>query len=193
MPLHTVLLLAVALSMDAFAVAVASGCALRAPDFRRYVRLSACFGFFQFLMPVLGWYLGLSVREYMEAWDHWIAFALLAWVSGNMLRSALKSLKDRKCRCPTTDPAAGRNLWILGVATSLDALSVGLSVAWLQTPRWGPATLIGVVCALITACGLYLGKTLARLCALNGWAGLLGGLALLVIACNILREHHVFD
>ncbi len=193
MSLYTVLLLAVALSMDAFAVAVASGCALRVPEFRHYARLSACFGFFQFLMPVLGWSLGLSVREYMEAWDHWIAFVLLAWVGGNMLRSALKSLKNREISCPATDPAAGRNLWILGVATSIDALAVGLSLSLLQVPIWGPAALIGMVCALLTACGLYLGKTLARLRVLNGWAELLGGLPLLALACNILREHHVFS
>ena len=82
---------------------------------------------------------------------------------------------------------------ILAIATSIDALAVGLSFALLQTPIWGPAALIGAVCALITACGVYLGKTLARLCALNGWAELLGGLTLLAVACNILREHHVFD
>ncbi len=72
-------------------------------------------------------------------------------------------------------------------------LAVGLSLALLQTPIWGPAALTGVVCALLTACGLYLGKSLARLCARNGRAELLGGLTLLLIACNILREHHVFD
>lgn len=193
MPLYAVLLLAVALSVDAFAVAVASGCALRAPNFHHYARLSVCFGFFQFFMPVLGWHLGLSVRAYMEAWGHWIAFALLVWVGGNMLSSAMKSLKGVPCACPAADPTAGRNLWVLGVATSLDALAVGLSLALLQTPIWGPAALIGVVCALMTACGLYLGKALSRLRALNGRAELLGGLTLLVIACNILREHHVFD
>ena len=193
MPLSTVLLLAVALSMDAFAVAVASGCALRAPHFRHYARLSACFGFFQFLMPVLGWHLGLCVRDCMEAWDHWIAFALLAWVGDSMLCSALESMKNSECGRPATDPAAGHRMWVLGVATSLDALAVGLSLALLQTPIWGPAALTGVVCALLTACGLYLGKSLARLCALNGRAELLGGLTLLLIACNILREHHVFD
>lgn len=193
MPLYTVFLLAVALSMDAFAVAVATGCAVRVPRLSHYVRLAACFGVFQFLMPVLGWALGLSVRDYMEAWDHWVAFGLLAWVGGNMLRSGLAALKYRETSCPATDPTAGRNLLILGVATSIDALAVGLSFALLQTPIWGPAALIGAVCALITACGVYLGKTLARLCALNGWAELLGGLTLLAVACNILREHHVFD
>ena len=78
MTFFAVFLLAIALSMDAFAVAVVSGCALQKPSPRHYVRLSAAFGFFQFAMPVIGWYLGVSVREYMEAWDHWIAFVLLA-------------------------------------------------------------------------------------------------------------------
>ena len=81
---------------------------------------------------------------------------------------------------------------VLGVATSIDALAVGLSLAILGTPIWADAAIIGIVCAVITACGVYLGKTLANLCALNGWAELAGGLTLLAIACNILREHQVF-
>lgn len=90
------------------------------------------------------------------------------------------------------DPAAGRNLLLLSVATSVDALAVGLSFAILGTPVWGPAFCIGLVCALVTACGVFLGKTLANICSLNAWAELLGGLTLLAIACNILREHSAF-
>lgn len=192
MSLYTVVLLAMALSMDAFAVAVASGYSLRSPRPGQYFRLSAAFGFFQFFMPVVGWYLGQSVRGRLEAWDHWIAFGLLAWVGGTMLRSAVASLKQRETACPAVDPTAGRNLLLLSLATSIDALAVGLSFAMLQQAIWGPAALIGLICAAITACGVFLGKTLARLCALSGWAELLGGLTLLGIACNILREHHVF-
>lgn len=138
MSLYTVVLLAVALSMDAFAVAVASGCSLRSPRPRHYVRLSAAFGFFQFFMPVLGWYLGQSVRSYMEDWDHWIAFGLLAWVGGSMLRSAFVALKNREASCPAVDPTAGSNLVVLSLATSIDALAVGLSFAMLQEPIWAP-------------------------------------------------------
>ena len=90
MSLLAVLLLAVALSLDAFAVAVASGCALRPIRWEHYCRVGGAFGFFQFFMPVLGWLLGQSVHSYIEAWDHWIAFVLLAWVGGNMLRGAWK-------------------------------------------------------------------------------------------------------
>ncbi|MDD4701951.1 MAG: manganese efflux pump MntP family protein [Desulfovibrio sp.] len=193
MTFFAVFLLAVALSMDAFAVAVASGCALQKPKPRHYVRLSAAFGFFQFAMPVIGWYLGLSVREYMEAWDHWIAFVLLGWIGGKMVLSGLRVLKQSEsCACPTVDPTAGGNLLVLSVATSIDALAVGLSLALLGTPIWGEAALIGIICAVITAGGVFLGKTLANFCALNGWAELVGGLTLLLIACNILREHQVF-
>lgn len=193
MTVIAVLGLALALSMDAFAVAVASGCALRAPSRRQYLRLSGAFGFFQFAMPVLGWALGLSVRGYMEAWDHWIAFVLLAWIGGKMVVSGSAAWRGRaSCTRPTVDPAAGRNLLLLSVATSVDALAVGLSFAILGTPVWGPAFCIGLVCALVTACGVFLGKTLANICSLNAWAELLGGLTLLVIACNILREHSAF-
>lgn len=193
MSFFAVFLLAVALSMDAFAVALASGCALRAPLPRHYFRLSAAFGFFQFAMPVLGWFLGVSVRQYMEDWDHWVAFALLGWIGGKMVLSGLSSLRARSaCPRPTVDPTAGRNLLVLSIATSIDALAVGLSFAILGTSVWSPALVIGVVCAVITALGVFLGKTLANLCAMNGWAELLGGLALLAIACNTLREHNVF-
>ena len=130
MTIFAVFLLAVALSMDAFAVAVVSGCALQRPRIRHYVRLSAAFGFFQFAMPVIGWWLGVSVREYMEAWDHWIAFVLLAWIGGKMALSGLRALKSRdSCARPSVDPTAGRNLVVLGVATSIDALAIGITFA----------------------------------------------------------------
>ena len=80
--------LAVALAMDAFAVSVCSGCALKRVTTAHFLRLSLTFGFFQFLMPVIGWTLGLTVRGFIETWDHWLAFALLAWIGGNMLRDA---------------------------------------------------------------------------------------------------------
>ena len=92
-----------------------------------------------------------------------------------------------------TDASFGfKTMLVMAIATSIDALAVGLSFAILGTPIWGEAAMIGVICAAITAGGVFLGKTLANFCALNGWAELLGGLTLLVIACNILREHQVF-
>ena len=110
-----------------------------------------------------------------------------------MVYSGFSALRARACcPCPSVDPTAGRNLLVLSVATSIDALAVGLSFAILGTSVWAPSLVIGVVCAVITAIGVYLGKALANLCAVNGWAELLGGLTLLAIACNTLREHNVF-
>ena len=134
MSFFTVFLLAVALSMDAFAVALASGCAIREVRLRQYVRVSAAFGFFQFFMPVLGWFLGQSVHHFIEAWDHWLAFVLLAWIGGNMLRSGIGGLcKNEPVSCPQSDPTAGWNLLLLAVATSIDALAVGLTFAMTNT------------------------------------------------------------
>ncbi len=115
MSFFTVFLLAVALSMDAFAVALASGCAIREVRLRQYVRVSVAFGFFQFFMPVLGWFLGQSVHHFIEAWDHWLAFVLLAWIGGNMLRSGIGGLrKDEPVSCPraTPRPAGTCSSWL---------------------------------------------------------------------------------
>ncbi|MBR2609919.1 manganese efflux pump MntP family protein, partial [Desulfovibrio sp.] len=130
MSFFTVFLLAVALSMDAFAVALASGCAIREVRLRQYVRVSVAFGFFQFFMPVLGWFLGQLVHHFIEAWDHWLAFVLLAWIGGNMLLSGIGGLRQGEpVSCPQSDPTAGWNLLLLAVATSIDALAVGLTFA----------------------------------------------------------------
>ena len=192
MSFFTVFCLAVALSMDACAVAVASACALGEVRCVHYVRLSASFGFFQFLMPVIGWLLGATVRSYVESWDHWIAFGLLAWVGGNMLWQACKDflgLADGERRA---DPTSLRNLILLGIATSIDALAVGISFALLEAPILWPSILIGIICAAITAFGVFLGKKLSSMRALEAYASVIGGLTLLGIAVNILREHQVF-
>ena len=188
----TVFCLAVALSMDAFAVAVASACALVEVRSAHYARLSASFGFFQFLMPVIGWLLGATVRSYVEAWDHWIAFGLLAWVGGSMLWQAWKEYRGLSDGEGRADPTNLRSLILLGIATSIDALAVGISFALLEAPILWPSILIGIVCAAITALGVFLGKKLSGMSALEAYAGVIGGLTLLGIAVNTLREHHVF-
>ena len=194
MGLAELVLLAVGLSMDAFAVSICKGLGMKKINLKVAVVLGLFFGGFQAGMPVIGWALGSQFMGIIGPIDHWIAFILLAFIGGKMLWEAFTEDEDE-------DEGDGKDAekinlgeyLILAIATSIDALAVGLSFALLQTPIWGPAALIGAVCALITACGVYLGKTLARLCALNGWAELLGGLTLLAVACNILREHHVFD
>ncbi len=190
----TLLALAVALAMDAFAVAVAFGVQLRAMSLGHTLRLAGPFGFFQFAMPVVGWFLGTGVAKLIQAYDHWIAFILLAFVGGRMLREAWEKCGRPAESCTTaSDPTRGTSLLFLGVATSIDALAVGLSMAILGHSIWLPAVVIGVVCFIITACGLHLGRAV---CAFSGnWtnrANAMGGLVLIAIGLNILHEHGVF-
>ena len=181
--------LAVALAMDAFAVSVCAGCALRQINTGHFVRLSLTFGFFQFLMPLIGWTLGLTVRGLIESWDHWIAFALLVWIGGNMIRGG-GDASDEDSASACVDPTRGKRLLVLAVATSIDALAVGLSFSLLNMNVWGPATLIGVVCAVLTACGLLAGKILSHADLFGRRAELLGGCVLVGIGLKILYEHN---
>ncbi len=185
----SVLAIAVALAMDAFAVSVSAAATLPAVTWRHYFRLSFHFGLFQFLMPVAGWALGLSVRSYIEAWDHWIAFAMLALVGLNMLREAWFGEEEESS---SGDPSRGLQLVMLAVATSIDAMAVGLSFAMLGVSVWWPAAVIGLVCAAITATGVKLGRLLGSSSFLGNKASVLGGLVLIGIGLKILHEHGVW-
>lgn len=189
MPFPALLALAVALAMDAFAVAVAAGVCLCVVTPRQTFRLAWHFGLFQALMPILGWTLGLTVRGFMERWAHWAAFALLAVIGLRMIRESLAA-EETKDRC---DPTRGLNMVMLSVATSIDALAVGLSLALLGAPIWTPALVIGLVCLMFTACGLHLGRLVTRGPRFSQAAELLGGATLVVIGLNILRGAGVFE
>lgn len=191
MSLAALFVLAVALALDAFAVSICSGCALKRVTIGHFLRLSLTFGFFQFLMPVIGWTLGLTVRDFIEAWDHWVAFLLLLWIGGNMLRSGFGS--GETCDVNAPDPTTGSRLFMLAIATSLDALAVGLSFSLLKMSVWGPAVLIGVVCAIITALGVWAGKMLASAAMVGKRAEVLGGCVLIGIGLKILYEHGIFS
>jgi putative Mn2+ efflux pump MntP len=182
--------IAVALAMDAFAVAIAAGISLKRISFRQNFRLAWHFGLFQAMMPVIGWSAGLSFRDLIVRYDHWVAFALLLFVAQGMLREALKS--DRQ-RTETKDPTRGLTMVMLSIATSLDALAVGLSLSLINVNIWMPAVIIGVVACAFTTLGLHLGKRLASAAWLRRWADALGGVVLIAIGINILREHGVFD
>ena len=184
-----VLAIAVALAMDAFAVSVSASATLPVVTWRHYFRLSFHFGLFQFLMPVIGWALGLSVRDYIEAWDHWIAFAMLALVGLNMLREAWSGEDEEHA---SGDPSRGLQLVMLAVATSIDAMAVGLSFAMIGVSVWWPAAVIGLVCAAITAAGVKLGRLLGSSSLLGNKASVIGALVLIGIGLKILHEHGVW-
>jgi putative Mn2+ efflux pump MntP len=182
----SVLGIAVALAMDAFAVAIATGVSLKRVNCRQTFRLSWHFGFFQALMPVIGWSAGLSIRSSIEAYDHWLAFGMLAFVGGRMIKEAFG---DEKGQGPTSDPTKGYSLVLLSLATSVDALAVGFSISVLNVAIWTPAAIIGIVAAAFTVFGLYLGKKAASGMLVSRYAEVVGGIILVAIGVNILREH----
>ena len=180
--------LAVALAMDAFAVDVATGAGLKAVSGRQTFRLAYHFGLFQALMPVLGWAAGHTFSEAIQAFDHWAAFGLLALVGGHMIVEAFRGGQDR----PQRDPTRGMTLVLLSLATSMDALAVGLSLALLNVSIWWPSAVIGLVCAAFTAAGLHLGRMAAATTRLGRFAEIAGGLVLLAIGVRLLAQHGVF-
>ena len=195
MLVSTILLLAVALALDALAVAITTGMKLRRVTIGQTLRMAGVFGAFQFAMPVVGWFLGAGVQQYIEAWDHWLAFGLLAFIGLRMMKEARDNWNGEGMEggVSSTDPTTGASVLLLGIATSIDALAVGLSMALLRQNIWFPAVVIGVVCFCLTAVGIHLGQALCNIT--NSWgnrAGFLGGLALIGIGVNILHEHGVF-
>lgn len=179
-----ILLVAVALAMDAFAVAIAAGVALKVVTLRQTFRLSWHFGLFQALMPIVGWFGGFAVREYFLRFGHWIAFGLLLYIGGHMLWEGLKGSDDDACQ----DPTVGSRLIMLSVATSIDALAVGFTLAMLGISVWVPAAIIGLVALVFTATGLHLGKIVGCRSRLGQQAEVLGGLVLLAIGAKILWQ-----
>ncbi len=184
MPLIEILALALALALDAFAVAVAVGAVVGRLGFRHYFRLAWHFGLFQALMPILGWAAGSRIASFTAAWDHWLAFGLLSFLGIKMLLGAGQSGLESSER---PDPTRGVTLLLLSVATSLDALAVGFSLAVLGAAIARPAVIIGIVACLMTVLGLWLGRLIGTLCA--AWAQRAGGLILILIGVKIFVEH----
>ena len=191
MGLAELVLLAVGLSMDAFAVAICQGLSMTKIKWGHALTVGLYFGGFQALMPLLGWVLGSQFSGYIQQYDHWVAFILLLLIGGNMIRGGGDDSEDGES-C-SVDPTKGRKLLILAVATSIDALAVGLSFSLLNINVWGPSTLIGVVCAVITALGLLAGKGLAHADIFGRRAELVGGCVLIGIGLKILYEHGVLS
>jgi putative Mn2+ efflux pump MntP len=180
-----VLGMAVALAMDCFAVAMGMSCGASRLTGRQTLRVASAFGLFQFAMPVLGGFAGENVLRYIERFDHWVALALLAFVGLKMIRESFEKGKGEDAN--QVDRTTGAPLLMLSIATSIDALAVGLSLAVLRTNILLPAVLIGVVCFALTVLGAKLGPLVGR--AVGKRAELLGGLILIGIGVKILAGH----
>jgi len=179
----TLLGIALGLAMDAFAVAIGAGLQLCGATPRQVFRLAWHFGLFQALMPIIGWLAGRTVSEYIEPVDHWIAFGLLAFIGGKMIYEAFQHDEEAE----VCDPTKGWRMVMLSIATSIDALAVGLSLALLGTSIWWPALVIGVVAGVMTIIGMELGKRFGAL--LGRRMEVVGGLILIAIGIKILVEH----
>ena len=178
----SIFLIALALSMDAFSVAIALGAAGRGHT-AAVIRLATAFGLFQFVMPILGWLLGRTVVSYIADYDHWIAFGLLTIVGIRMIKEYFE--KEEKERLK--DPTKGWTLLVLSIATSIDALAVGVSFAFFDVSIYYAGAIIGIVCFIVTALGMIFGKALSKI--LGKKAMLIGALVLIGIGIKIVVEH----
>ncbi len=184
MNLLTLLGIAFGLAMDAFAVAIAVGARHKRLQFRPVFRLSFHFGLFQFLMPIIGWLLGSGLEKYLKDYDHWVAFGLLAIIGGKMIK---ESFEPEAVDTPRTDLTRKLSLIMLSIATSIDALAVGLTFALLDYRIWSSSAVIGVVACGMTIIGMFLGRRLGD--RFGKRMELVGGLVLLAIGANILFSH----
>jgi len=169
--------------MDAFAVCLCAGTTGFINGPRPVFRLAFHFGLFQALMPALGWLVGVGVERYISAFDHWVAFGMLAFVGVRMVRSGLDADDDGPC----VDPSRGGTLVMLAIATSIDAFAVGLSFAVLRVSIVWPVIIIGLVAALMSILGIYLGNRLGQ--TFGKRMEVIGGLILVIIGIRVVISH----
>ncbi len=183
MELLTIIIIAVGLSMDALAVSISSGLVIPDVNASHGIKIGLFFGLFQAVMPILGWLAGTTVRQYIVPVDHWIAFILLGAVGAKMIHEAVADHKNEK----PLDPSQNKVLLLLSVATSIDALAVGLSFAMLGVPLFPAVLIIGVTTFLISGAGVYAGKHASA--AAGKFVEVLGGIILIAIGLKILLQH----
>jgi putative Mn2+ efflux pump MntP len=185
MSLIVVLGIALALAMDCFAVTLGLACGSKRLENRQAVRMAAFFGGFQFVMPVAGWLAGDKLLGFIKSFDHWAAFGLLALIGGRMIYESF-GLSDEEKAC-RPDQTQGTRLLVLSIATSIDALAVGLSLGVIRTVILYPAAVIGVTSFVLTIAGAKLGPIAGRVAGRR--AELLGGFILIGIGVKVLVEH----
>lgn len=180
MHLFDIIVMAVGLAMDASAVSMAAAACGYAQTPRAVFRLAFHFGLFQFMMPVTGWFLGTGFVSYVQAVDHWIAFALLAFVGGRMVRQGFSDSKD----CLHKDPSKGLTMVVLSFATSIDALAIGLGLAVIDVNIWYPSVFIGIITCAMSVAAIGIGKRVGA--AFGPRMEVAGGILLIFLGLKIL-------
>lgn len=175
-------ILAVGLSMDAFAVSVCKGLAMKKVTLRKACLVGAWFGGFQALMPAIGCFLGTSFASYITAFDHWVAFVLLVLIGANMIREALSKDEEK-----ADDDLSVKVMLVLAVATSIDALAVGITFAFLEVNLLWAVLFIGAITFTLSAVGVKVGNVFGE--KYKSRAELVGGAILVLLGVKILLEH----
>ena len=184
MSVFEIVLISIGLAKDAFGVSIGKGLSMPVGENGRKVTLAFLFGLFQFLMPVMGWLIGRQFIDVISEWDHWIIFGLLGYLGIAMIREGLSDETDED------DDKRFLGVWemmMLSVATSLDAMAVGLTFAFMPINVWEASTMIGVITFGISLIGIYLGKFMGQF--VGRYADILGGGVLILIGTKILLQH----
>lgn len=180
-------LLGVGLSMDAFAVSVCKGLGMRKLNKKQALIIGLYFGGFQALMPFVGWLLGSQFQKYITSIDHWIAFILLGFIGGKMMIEAVREWNEEEVVDVMDAPTDHKNMLVLAVATSIDALAVGITFAFLATPIVEAITIIGITTMVISIAGVVVGNFFGS--RYKSKAEFIGGLILVLLGLKILLEH----
>jgi putative Mn2+ efflux pump MntP len=182
MTFFELLLIAIGLSMDAFSVSICKGLTTEEFSWRMALVCGLWFGFFQALMPIIGYFLGAQFQEMIEAYDHWIAFGLLFLIGANMIREAVCGKEEEQ------DGSLGfKTMVLLAIATSIDALAVGVSFACIQVKLWSSVLIIGITTFLFSVLGVKIGNVFGS--KYEKSASIVGGIILILIGLKILLEH----
>ena len=184
MSVFSIILIAIGLSMDAFAVSVCKGLKMRKIDYGKTLLIGLFFGGFQALMPVIGWLIGIKFQKHIESFDHWIAFLLLAFIGAKMIYESLKGDDD-----DTSDSLQLSELFILAIATSIDALAVGIAFAMLNNGIniFFSVAVIGLITFILSVIGVAVGNKFGSV--YKNKAELTGGIILILLGLKILLEH----
>lgn len=182
MTFFELLLIAIGLSMDAFSVSICKGLTTKEFSWRMALVCGLWFGLFQALMPIIGYFLGAQFQEMIEAYDHWIAFGLLFLIGANMIREAIWGKEEEQ------DGSLGfKTMILLAIATSIDALAVGVSFACIQVKLWSSVLIIGITTFLFSVLGVKIGNVFGS--RYEKSANIVGGIILIFIGLKILMEH----
>lgn len=184
MGLIEIILIAIGLAMDAFAVAICKGLSMKKMEWKKALIIGSYFGLFQAGMPVIGYFLGVGFEESIKFIDHWVAFILLAFIGGNMIKESLSKEKDEE---ESNDSVDFKTMVILAIATSIDALAVGVTFAFLNVNLILSVSVIGILTAIISIIGVKIGNVFGD--KYESKAELAGGIILILIGLKILLEH----